>query len=105
MTIAAGSKAIPNEFAHLRRERAPGLARATQAAVLAATGKLVCEECGFEPAARHGPAFLDAGLDVHHKVPLADIPSGTVTALADLALLCATCHRIEHRKIAFAKAN
>ncbi len=95
----------PRRVAHLRRERAPGLARDKKAAVLAATGKLACEECGFEPAVKHGPAFLDAGLDVHHKVPLADLPLGTETALADLALLCATCHRIEHRKIAFAKAN
>jgi hypothetical protein len=95
----------PKRVAHLRRERAPGLARDKKAAVLAATGKLACEECGFEPVARHGPAFLDAGLDVHHKVPLADLPPGTETALSDLALLCATCHRIEHRKIAFAKGS
>ena len=95
----------PKRVAHLRRERAPGLARDKKAAVLRATGKLACEECGFEPAERHGPAFLDAGLDVHHKVPLAKLPPGTKTALADLALLCATCHRIEHRKIAFALAN
>lgn len=95
----------PKRVAHLRRERAPGLARDKKAAVLAARGKLACEECGFEPAAKHGPAFLDAGLDVHHKVPLADLPPGTETALGDLALLCATCHRIEHRKIAFAKAK
>jgi len=95
----------PKRVAHLRRERAPGLARDKKAAVLAATGMLACEDCGFEPAARHGPAFFDAGLDVHHKVPLADLPPGNETALTDLALLCATCHRIEHRKIAFAKAN
>ncbi|GGB55704.1 HNH endonuclease [Blastomonas aquatica] len=95
----------PRRVEHLRRERAPGLARDKKAAVLAATGKLACEECGFEPAAKHGPAFFDAGLDVHHKVPLADLPPGTKTALVDLALLCATCHRIEHRKIALAKAG
>lgn len=95
----------PKRVAHLRRERAPGLARDKKAAVLVATGKLACEECGFEPAAVHGPAFLDAGLEVHHKVPLADLPPGTETALADLALLCANCHRIEHRKIALTKAS
>jgi hypothetical protein len=95
----------PKRVAHLRRERAPGLARDKKAAVLAATGRLACEECGFEPAATHGPAFLDAGLDVHHKIPLSDLPPGTETMLADLALLCATCHRIEHRKIALAKSS
>lgn len=95
----------PKRVVHLRRERAPGLARDKKMAVLASTGKLACEECGFEPAVKYGPAFLDAGLEVHHKVPLADLPSGAETALADLALLCATCHRVEHRKIAFAKAS
>ncbi|WCM29173.1 HNH endonuclease [Sphingomonas sp. QA11] len=95
----------PKRVTHLRRERAPGLARDKKSAVLIATGKLVCEECGFEPAAKHGAEFLDAGIEVHHKVPLADLPSGTETALADLVVLCATCHRIEHRKIAFAKTS
>lgn len=95
----------PKRVVHLRRERAPGLARDKRAAALAATGRLACEECGFEPAERYGPAFLEAGLDVHHKVPLADLPPGNQTSLADLALLCANCHRIEHRKLALAKAG
>lgn len=95
----------PKRVAHLRRERAPGLARDKKAALLATAGKLSCEECGFEPVAKYGPAFLDAGLDVHHRIPLAELPAGTETSLADLALLCATCHRIEHRKMALAKAS
>ena len=95
----------PKRVEHLLRERAPGLARDKKSAVLAATGKLACEDCGFEPAAKYGPAYLDAGLDVHHKIPLADLPPGTETVLADVALLCATCHRIEHRKIALAKED
>lgn len=95
----------PRRITHLRRERAPGLTRDKKVAILAATGRLVCEECGFEPAVKYGAAFFDAGLDVHHKVPLADLAAGTETALADLALLCATCHRIEHRRIALSKLD
>lgn len=95
----------PKRVAHLRRERAPGLAREKKTSVLAAAGKLACEKCGFEPAVSYGPAYLDAGLDVHHKIPLAHLAAGTKTALSDVALLCATCHRIEHRKIALAKAG
>lgn len=90
----------PKRVAHVRRERAAGVAREKKAAVLAATGKLACEDCHFEPAAVHGPAFFDAGLDVHHTLPLAQVPTGHKTALAELKLLCATCHRIEHRRIA-----
>lgn len=95
----------PKRVTHLRRERAPGLARDKKAAILAAAGRLACEQCGFEPAAKYGPAFLDAGLEVHHRVPLADLVPGTQTALADLSLLCATCHRIEHRRIALSKTD
>ncbi len=92
----------PKRVAHVRRERAPGLAREKKSAVLAATGKLACEDCQFEPAAVHGPAFFDAGLDVHHTNPLAQVPPGHKTTLSELRLLCATCHRIEHRRIALA---
>lgn len=95
----------PKRVHHLRRERAPGLARDKKMSMLAVTSKLACENCGFEPAKVHGPEFFDAGLDVHHKVPLADLAHGTTTSLADVALLCATCHRIEHRKIALARTN
>ncbi len=84
----------------MRRERAAGLARDKKAAVLAATGKLACEDCHFEPAVIYGPAYLDAGLDVHHTLPLAKVPPGHKTTLSELKLLCATCHRIEHRRIA-----
>lgn len=92
----------PKRVAHVRRERAAGLARMKKAAVLAAIGKLACEECHFEPAEVHGPAFFDAGLDVHHTLPLAQVPTGHKTKLSELRLLCATCHRIEHRRIALA---
>ncbi|VVS96098.1 conserved hypothetical protein [Erythrobacter sp. EC-HK427] len=95
----------PKRVSHIRRERAHGLARDKKAAVLVATGRLACEECGFEPAVTHGAAFLDAGLEVHHKIPLSDLPPGSATAISDLALLCATCHRIEHRKIKLAKTG
>ena len=92
----------PKRVAHVRRERAAGLAREKKAAVLAATGKLACEDCHFEPGAVYGPAFFDAGLEVHHTQPLAQVPAGHKTSLADLKLLCATCHRIEHRRLALA---
>ncbi|MXO94236.1 hypothetical protein GRI62_11580 [Erythrobacter arachoides] len=93
----------PKRVVHLRRERSPVAMKEKKAAVLAATGTLACEHCGFEPGKLHGPAFFDAGLDVHHTIPLSQVSHCHETTLDDLKVLCATCHRIEHRKIALAK--
>jgi 5-methylcytosine-specific restriction protein A len=60
------------------------------------SGTLHCDKCSFDPAERlAGTSIkLRSALDVHHKHPLEE---GTRrTTLADFALLCPTCHRIEH---------
>ena len=66
-------------------------------------GILKCDDCGFDPfkiAAGLGvkPRVF---LDVHHKHPLDEGVRYTTTA--DFALLCPTCHRIEHSRITVAK--
>lgn len=33
----------------------------------------------------------------HHRVPIAPLQPATRTRLADLAIVCATCHRMRHR--------
>ncbi|WP_242553951.1 HNH endonuclease [Pseudomonas protegens] len=35
-------------------------------------------------------------IDVHHSKPLHTLQPGDKTKLADLALLCANCHRVVH---------
>ncbi|MES3091908.1 HNH endonuclease [Sphingomonas aerolata] len=63
----------------------------------AATGALACEVCGFDFEAAYGG--LGAGyIEVHHTKPVHMLTPGTKTKLADLALLCANCHRMMHRK-------
>ena len=44
--------------------------------------------CGFVPR-------VDSQLDVHHLHPLAD-GGERLTALTDVAVLCANCHRLAH---------
>lgn len=81
---------------HLRRERSPQLAQRKRAAVVAATGALACEACGFDFAAVYGE--LGAGFcEIHHRLALADGPEGIETRLDDLAVLCSNCHRVIHR--------
>jgi Rad3-related DNA helicase len=48
----------------------------------------VCMACGFQPR-------VDSQLDVHHLYPLAD-GGERFTAITDVAVLCANCHRLAH---------
>jgi 5-methylcytosine-specific restriction protein A len=81
---------------HRARERDRRLVKRKKEQVLKQTGRLACEVCDFEPSTVFGPELADL-FDVHHVRPLAE--SGTTrTTLADLALLCPTCHRAIHRQ-------
>jgi 5-methylcytosine-specific restriction protein A len=66
-------------------------------------GLLQCDECGFDPTALAAELDLKARgfLDVHHKHPLEEGIRYTTTA--DFALLCPTCHRVEHLRLRSAR--
>lgn len=59
-------------------------------------GRLVCDECGFNPAERVDSRLVSPRsiLDVHHKHPLEE--GIRYTTINDFTLYCPTCHRIEH---------
>jgi 5-methylcytosine-specific restriction protein A len=81
---------------HNRRERDPKASAKKKAAVLQETGRLQCEACGFDFAVAYGE--LGVGFaECHHRLPLASLGSRTATRLADLAILCANCHRMIHK--------
>lgn len=58
---------------------------------------LQCDLCSFDPATIINSLLLKArsSLDVHHKYPLEEGKRYTTTD--DFALLCPTCHRLEHQ--------
>jgi 5-methylcytosine-specific restriction protein A len=58
---------------------------------------LHCDLCNFDPATVLNAAVLRArsALDVHHKHPLEE--GVRYTSTDDFALLCPTCHRMEHQ--------
>ncbi len=84
--------------AHLRRERARGLAMLKKSDFIDRNGKLACERCGIIPSETLGP-HGEAVIEVHHKRPLAEAQTDTRTRLEDLSCLCANCHRIIHREM------
>jgi len=87
----------PVLVAHLRRERAPGLARAKKQSVLRQHGRLRCERCGLDPVETFGLSSAAACIEVHHsRLEIGRMGEGARTTLADVQLLCANCHRIVH---------
>ena len=62
-------------------------------------GQLKCDDCGFDPLQVFSQDLVRPRslLDVHHKHPLDE--GVRYTTIADFALLCPTCHRIEHHRL------
>lgn len=81
---------------HLKRERSRSLRDAKRKDVLRETGKLQCEACGFDARKKYEWLGLDFG-EVHHIQPLSFRNKKRKTTLDDLAILCASCHRMIHR--------
>ena len=79
---------------HRRRERSRKLSRKKKEAAKAA-GVLVCEVCGLDPTITY-PNLGDSAIECHHRVPLAQLAGSVKTRLKDLALVCASCHRMLH---------
>ena len=82
---------------HLHRERDPAAIAAKRRQVLAATGRLACSVCGFDFHqfyGKHGAEFCE----VHHIRPFSQTTGEVQTTLADLAVVCANCHRMLHRE-------
>jgi 5-methylcytosine-specific restriction protein A len=79
---------------HRRYERDRRLVVRKKAAVLSKSGRLACEVCDFESSEMFGDEAAGV-IDVHHIVPLYRIGQSN-TVLADLALVCPTCHRVIH---------
>ncbi|MFD3502821.1 HNH endonuclease [Streptomyces sp. NPDC058678] len=79
----------------LYRERNKPLRDRKIQAVLDEGIPLRCEVCSFDFTAAYGE-LGDGYIEVHHRLPL-HISGVTETRIADLALLCANCHRMCHR--------
>ena len=85
---------LTRQHVHRERNRAAVVAKVGQ--VLRRDGRLSCEACGFDFLEFYGD--LGRGFaECHHVVPLAEAAFIRKTRLADLAIVCANCHRMLHR--------
>lgn len=104
-TIEILSEDVETEFAegksatrlHVERERRSKLRKEVLAKHLK-LGRLECEMCS-EAGGNIDPAIRDSIFECHHIIPLSMIGE-TKTKVKDMALLCASCHRLLHRAIA-----
>lgn len=81
---------------HLARERSRKLRKQKIDSVRKAGRSLACEVCDFDFEQRYGERGKGY-IECHHVVPLHQAGEGR-TKLSDLALICANCHRMIHRK-------
>lgn len=82
---------------HQLRERSRKIVEQKKAATLKAKGRLACEVCSFDFAARYGERG-GGFIECHHTKPVETLGDGTSTRLDDLALLCSNCHRMIHAR-------
>jgi 5-methylcytosine-specific restriction endonuclease McrA len=76
---------------HLRRERSRLLA--TECKI---RDNYVCQVCGLRFEDAYGKLGIEFA-EAHHLVPLSRLREQVRTSLADLATVCANCHRMLHR--------
>ncbi|MRG45026.1 HNH endonuclease [Chitinophaga sp. SYP-B3965] len=83
---------------HKSRERSAKIVQQKKKRALVLFGKLVCEICEFDFYERYGELGIGF-IECHHRTPLSSLQASSKTSLKDLALVCANCHRMLHKKI------
>ena len=58
-------------------------------------GKLTCHACGCVPTEVYGP-LGDGCMEAHHKIPIEQLQPDSIMRVSDMAMLCASCHRLVH---------
>jgi predicted HNH restriction endonuclease len=60
-------------------------------------GRSFCVVCGFDFKVTYG-ALGDGYIGCHHTKPISELTPGARIDVADVAMLCANCHRMIHRR-------
>lgn len=90
----SGAEGTWKENMHKYRERNNSLVYKKKNEALR-KGKLFCECCNFDFSKAY-PTVGSGFIECHHKIPIHQ--GARITSIDDLALVCANCHRMLHRK-------
>ncbi|MDO6448998.1 HNH endonuclease [Oceanobacillus profundus] len=82
---------------HLVRERNSKIIKLAKERFIQQHGKLFCEVCEFDFKARYGN-IGEGYIEGHHTRPISEMTENEETKVDDIALVCANCHRMLHRK-------
>lgn len=82
---------------HLVRERNPQLIARAKVLYKQKHGKLTCEICHFDFEQEYGAIGTDY-IEGHHTKPVSEMQLGEETKVNDIAMVCANCHRMLHRR-------
>lgn len=82
---------------HLVRERNSEVIKLAKERFKQRHGKLYCEVCGFDFVEHYGD-IGEGYIEGHHTKPVSEMNENEETKVEDIALVCANCHRMLHRK-------
>ncbi len=82
---------------HLVRERNSAVIKFAKQRFKKKHGKLICEVCCFDFEENYGDIGEDC-IEGHHTKPVSKMDDNEETRVEDIALVCANCHRMLHRK-------
>jgi len=82
---------------HLVRERNSKVIKFAKEQFIQQHGKLFCEICKFDFIACYGD-IGEGYIEGHHTKPVSEMTENDETKVEDIALVCANCHRMLHRK-------
>lgn len=82
---------------HSYRERKPENIEKKKSVVIKRCGNLECEACGFVFEDKYGELGKYYA-ECHHVIPLSELKSEQKPRIDELAIVCANCHRMIHRK-------
>lgn len=85
------------ERIHKTRERNSKVIAIAKANYKHTHGKLFCQVCGFDFEKVYGTIGKDF-IEGHHTIAVSEMKEGHITKPEEIAMLCANCHRMVHKK-------
>jgi len=85
------------ERTHKARERNNQVIQIAKSNFKRKHGKLFCQVCGFDFENKYGKVGKEF-IEAHHTIAVSDMTPEHKTKPEDIAMLCANCHRMVHKR-------
>jgi hypothetical protein len=82
---------------HSYKERDRAFAKKAKKYYKKHRGTLTCEVCELDPIDKYGSEG-ERCIEAHHKVPIQELQPDSITKVEDMAMVCASCHRVIHSR-------